>query len=62
MSSTKYSSVVQPFMKLSLSGKTFLNFLEIYFVHSNYILQTIGIIEPVPTAHVPQLFYTTITF
>lgn len=62
MSSTKYSSVVQPFMKLSLSGKTFLNFLEIYFVHSNYTLQTIGIIEPVLTAHVPQLFYTTITF
>ena len=53
---------MQPFIKLSLSGKTFLNFLEIYFVHSNYILQTIGIKEPVLTAHVPQLFYTTITF
>lgn len=62
MSSTKYRSVVQPFIKLSLSGKTFSNFIEINFVHSNYILQTTGIIEPVLTAHVPQLFYTTITF
>ena len=62
MSSTKYRSVVQPFIKLSLRGKTFLNFIEINFVHSNYILQTIGIIEAVLTAHVPQQFYTTITF